>query len=365
MRVLSSNYPLIGDMSRRMMHCLAAIAPEIEIYSVDEAFLDLHGMERYFGDLAVYGQTIRATVRQRVRIPICVGIAPTKTLAKLANRLAKKTPSLNGVCYLDSPARCAWAREQTPVEDVWGVGYQYAVRLHAAGVHTAADLARCSEPWVRRHLGGVVGVRLVRELQGTPCQGMLPSEDGTLARQRIAHTLLFGSPLSDFADLSGAVSAFTSHAAEKLRRQGSAASTLTVFLSKKRYGTQPPPYTFSTVVTLPDATSDTADLLRHARAVLKRLWRASTVYKKAGVILDGLETAGQQQLNLFASTNDGEVRTKLMADIDALNRRYGAGTVGFAAALAVQGSLRAPWLGKAEFRSAAYTTNWNELWSIA
>lgn len=363
-RVFSSNHVLYGDMSRRMMHCLAAMAPEIEIYSVDEAFLDLTGMERYFGNLGAYAQQIRTAVRQRAHIPTCVGIAPTKTLAKLANRLAKKDPALDGVCYLDSPARCAWARERIAVEDVWGVGFQYAGKLYEAGIRTAADLARCSEAWARRHLGGVVGVRLVRELNGSPCVGMLPSEDGTLARQRIAHTRAFGTPLHDFADLSGAVSAFTSRAAEKLRRQGSAANTLSIFISKNRYGTEPPPYTFSTVITLPGATNDTGDLLRHARAALKRLWRPGTVYKKAGVILDGLETAGQQQLNLFATTNHGEVRAKLLADVDKLNRRFGVGTVGFAAALATQGKLRAPWLGKADFRSAAYTTSWDELWSI-
>ena len=149
-----------------------------------------------------------------------------------------------------------------------------------------------------------------------------------------------------------------------MRRHGSAANTLTVFISKNRYGSEPPPYSFSTVITLPGATNDAGELLRHARAALKRLWRPGNMYKKAGVILDGLETAVQQQLSLITPVNNGEVRAKLLVDVDALNRRYGAGTVAFAAALATQGSLRAPWSGKAEFQIAAYTANWNELWAI-
>ena len=220
-------------------------------------------------------------------------------------------PSVSrGVCYLDTPTRCAWARKQIVVEDVWGVGFQHAGKLHGAGIRTAADLASCSVAWARRHLGGVMGVRLVRELNGSSCVGMLPSEDGTLARQRIAHTRAFGTPLNDFADLSGAVSAFMSRAAEKLRRQGFAANTLTVFISKNRYGTDPPPHTFSTVITLPGATNDTGELLRHARTALKRLWRPGTVYKKAGVILYGMDTAGQQ-LSLIPSAYKEKVRANL------------------------------------------------------
>jgi DNA polymerase V len=162
----------------------------------------------------------------------------------------------------------------------------------------------------------------------------------------------------------GAVGAFTSRAAEKLRRQNSAVNTLTVFISKNRYGTEPPPYTFSTVITLPVATDDTGELLRHVRVALKRIWKPHTVYKKAGVVLDGLETAGQQQLNLFASPNRGEVRAHLMQELDQLNQRFGAGTVSFATALSPYGKHHAPWLGKADRRSARFTTCWDELWCI-
>jgi len=247
---------------------------------------------------------------------------------------------------------------------VWGIGHQYATKLHAAGIYTAAALGHCSEAWARKQLGGVVGARLVRELQGTPCQNLQPSEDGTLARQSIACTRSFGTPLSLFSDLLGAVSAFTSRATEKLRRQGSTANTMTVFIGKNRHGTELPPYTFSTVVTLPMATNDTGELLRHVRMALKRIWQPHCTYKKAGVVFDGLETAGQQQLGLFTMPNRGEARARLMLDLDRLNQRLGSGTVGFAAALPSKGEPQAPWLGKTNFKSNAYTTDWNELWSI-
>lgn len=362
-RVFSSNYQLYGDMSRRVMHYLSSVAPEIEVYSIDECFLDLHGMERYHGNLADYAATIRQQVRRRTHIPVCVGIAPTKTLAKLANRLAKKVPSLGGICYLDSEEKCAWALAQVAIEDVWGIGHQFATKLHGAGIYTAAQLAACSNSFARKHLGGVVGERLLHELRGIPCHQLQRSEDGTLARQSIACTRTFGTPLCAFPDLLGAVSAFTARAAEKLRRQNSVVNTISIFISKDRYGTQPPPCSFSTVVTLPVATSDTVELLRHAHNALKKLWQPGTVYKKAGVILDGLEPAGHQQLSLFEPTNKGEARDRLMQELDRLNGRYGAGVISFASALVRRGE-RAPWAGREEYRSPAYTTNWDELWSI-
>ncbi|WP_133272475.1 Y-family DNA polymerase [Hymenobacter radiodurans] len=363
-RVLSSNYALYGDMSRRVMGYLANEAPEVEIYSIDEAFLNLTGMERWLGGLEAYGRRIRREVKQWTHIPTCVGIAPTKTLAKLANRIAKKTPVLEGVLYLDSEQKRQWALEQVAVEDVWGVGHQYATKLQAHGITTAAGLANVSDAWARKHLGGVVGARLVRELQGVPCLAMAPSEDGTLSRQSIACTRTFGQPLTAYQDVQGAVAAFTTRAAEKLRRQDSAVQLLTVFISKNRYGTEPPPYTASATLTLPVATSDTAELIRYARAALKRLWQSNTTYKKAGVVFAGLEAAGQQQLSLFELTTQTPQRKRLMADLDELNTRYGTGAVGFAVAQRYKSSNRTSWAGKKEMRTPAYTTNLEELWRI-
>jgi DNA polymerase V len=363
-RVFSSNYTLYGDMSSRVMGYLADVAPEVEIYSVDEAFVNLTGMERWLGGLDAYGRRLRREIKQYTHIPTCVGIAPTKTLAKLANRVAKKRPELEGVLYLDTDERRQWALEQVAVEDVWGIGHQYAAKLHQYGVTTAALLARVKEPWARKHLGGVVGARLVRELQGYACLDMAPSEDGTLARKSIACTRTFGQTLTDYQDVLGAVAAFTTRAAEKLRRQGSAVNVLTVFISKNRFGTEPPPYTVSATLKLPVATSDTAELIRYARTMLRRLWRPGTSYKKAGVVFDGLEAAGQQQLSLFEPAAQTEHRTRLLAEVDKLNQRYGSGTVGFAVALAYKRPNGSVWAGKRQMRSGAYTTCLEELWRI-
>jgi DNA polymerase V len=362
-QVFSSNYALYGDMSRRMMGYLAEVAPEVEIYSIDEAFLNLAGMERWLGGLDVYARQLQREIRQWIHIPTCIGIAPTKTLAKLANRVAKQWPELDGVLYLDTEARRWWALEQVAVEDVWGIGRQYAAKLTAQGIATAADLARMPETWARKHLGGVVGARLVRELQGVPCLTMCSSEDGTIARQSMACTRTFGKTLTAYPDVLGAVAAFTSRAAEKLRRQGSTVHMLTVFINKDRFGPSPPPYSFSTTLHLPVATSDTAELIRYARTALKLLWRPYTQYKKAGVVFDGLETDEQQQLSLFEPSAKTQQRATLMAELDKLNERYGSGAIGFAVAQGHRGKS-SKWVGRKQMLTPAYTTDFKQLWRI-
>ncbi|HEX8428084.1 Y-family DNA polymerase [Hymenobacter sp.] len=367
-QVFSSNYALYGDMSYRVMSYLASVVPELEIYSIDEAFLGLHGMERYTKPaLNDFAQEIREQVNQRTHIPTCIGIAPTKTLAKLANHLAKQDTACKGVLLLDSVERQWWALGQVPVEEVWGVGRQYGQKLRAMGLDTAADLACCSEAWARKHMGGVVGARLVRELQGTPCHQLHASEDGTLARKSIAHTRSFGRPLSKFDDLLGAVAAFTSRAAEKLRAQGSETYMMTVFLGQNRFGPTPPPYTYSAQITLPTSTSNTTDLVRAARALLEKLWQPGLLYKKAGVIFDGLEGHGQPQLSLFEQLPEVQrpQSAALMRKLDQLNSRFGQNCVQVATAVAaVPKGTPAPWLGQKRQCSLARTTSWKDLWEI-
>ena len=364
-RVLSSNYALYGDMSGRVMRYLASAAPEVEIYSIDEAFLSLHGLETHFGPLDAFARTLRHEVRLRTHIPTCVGIAPTKTLAKLANRLAKKTPALDGICYLRTPADRHHALTQTPVADVWGIGRQHVLKLHPLGIATAADLAQCSDAFARRHLGGVVGARLVRELQGHACHHLAPGEDGTRPRQSIACTRTFGRPLTELADVRGAVAAFASRAAEKLRAQGAAAHVLTVFLSQNRFGPAPPPHTRTAQLTLPIATSSTPELVHAAAALLQRLWQPGTRYHKAGVLLDAFESAAQPQLSLFEKAPEvaRPQSAALMQRLDQLNARFGRATVQVAAALPAP-HQPAPWLGQAQHRTPARTTSWDELWEI-
>jgi len=377
-QVFSSNYTLYGDMSRRVMWYLGQMVPGVEVYSIDEAFLDLHGFEPYMhahlgGGLDAFARRLREQVGRRTGIPTCVGVAPTKTLAKLANRLAKKNPALGGVLYLDSPAARQWALGQVPVGDVWGIGRQYAQKLTAAGIDSAADLAKVSDAWARKMLGGVVGARLVRELQGFPCAGLHPSEDGTLSRQSISCSRTFGRPLTAFPDVRAAVTAFLSRAAEKLRRQGDQAYVLSVFVQKNRFDPRvPPPYSRSATLTLPAGPSaDTVVLARYAEHLLRKLWEPGTVYVKAGVVLDGLEPPSTgQQLGLFETATPLAVATpmlvvpterpQLMATLDGLNSRFGRGTVRLGSAVP-QG---APWAGQAKWQSGAFTTRLEDVLTL-
>jgi DNA polymerase V len=382
--VFSSNYPLYGDMSRRVMWYLGQVTPGVEIYSIDEAFLDLAGLDKHLGSLEKRAHDIRVGVKARTGIPTCVGVGPTKTLAKLANWLAKKTPALDGVLYLDSAERRIWALGQVAVGDVWGIGRQYAQQLAAAGIDSAADLSRVSEAWARKHLGGVVGARLVQELQGRPCSGLHPSENGTLSRQSISCSRSFGRPLTAFAEVLAAVTTFLSRAAEKLRAQGDQAYVLTVYVQKNRFDPRvPPPYSRSATLTLPGGPSaDTLVLARYAHLLVGKLWEPGTTYHKAGVVLDGLEPPGTgQQLNLFSPPPPASQlanireekqpqvsRPNLMSSLDALNQRFGRGTVQLATMLPApanvnpaDNSCRPAWEGKAQWRSPAFTTRLEDL----
>jgi DNA polymerase V len=380
-QVFSSNYTLYGDMSRRVMWYLGHVTPGVEIYSIDEAFLDLHGLDTYMqpylgGGLEQFARTLRANVKTRTGIPTCVGIAPTKTLAKLANRIAKKQPDMGGVLYLDSLERRAWALKQVAVGDVWGIGRQYAQKLTAAGIDSAADLANVSEAWARKILGGVVGARLVRELQGYPCAGLHASEDGTLSRKSISCSRTFGRPLTALADVHAAVASFLTRAAEKLRAQGEQAYVLTVFVQKNRFDSKvPPPYSRSATLTLPAGpSSDTRVLAQYAGHLLGKIWEPSTTYHKAGVVLDGLEPPSTgQQLGLFAPTPAINAQTtpikadrpQLMATLDELNARFGRGAVRLGSTVH-QGPVgtRPPWQGQTQWQSPAFTTRLEGLMTV-
>ncbi|WP_317164764.1 DinB/UmuC family translesion DNA polymerase [Hymenobacter ginkgonis] len=252
------------------------------------------------------------------------------------------------------------------VGDVWGIGRQYAQKLTATGIDSAGDLARVSDAWARKHLGGVVGARLVQELQGQPCSGLHPSEDGTLSRQNISCSRTFGRPLTAFVDVLAAVTTFLSRAAEKLRAQGDQAYVLTVYVQKNRFDPRVPlPYSRSATLTLPSGPSaDTLTLARYAERLLARLWETGTVYHKAGVVLDGLEPPSTgQQLGLFESpamqpsviTPAAAERHELMSKLDLLNQRFGRGTVRLASAVPSPAVMvdqkRAPWQGQSQWQS--------------
>ncbi|GAA4033316.1 translesion error-prone DNA polymerase V subunit UmuC [Hymenobacter glaciei] len=359
----SSNYELYGDMSRRVMWYLQQRAPAVEIYSVDEAFLDLHGMQRHF-DLAEWAGDVRGAVRQRTGIPVCVGIAPTKTLAKVANRLAKKDAIAgagSGVLVLDDEAQRREALARVAVEDVWGVGHRNAAKLYAVGVRTAAQLAGVGDAWARKHLGGVVGARLLHELRGFSCSGVVVEDE---VRKSVCKSRSFGQVLSELEQVAGAVATHAARAGEILRHDGLAARLLTVTVETSRFANLPPPYSHSAQLTLPVATDDTLTLTKWAQRGLERIWRPGLRYVKAGVVLDGLERAGtNQQASLFGDLGASPARAKLMGALDALNGRYGAGAVKVAAAVPAPGT-REPWAMRRDAKSPAFTTKWAELWRV-
>lgn len=360
-RVFSSNYALYGDMSGRVMRYLASVAPAVEVYSIDECFLDLWGLERHQPRaLTELAAEWRQEVCRRTHIPVCVGLGPTKTLAKLANRLVKQLALPAGVLSLDTEVRQQWALAQTPATEVWGIGRRYGPKLAEMGIATAAQLAAQSDAWARRYLGGVVGVRLVRELRGIACLDISQLEDAA-PRRSITYSRSFGQSLRALADMQVAVAHFVTRAAEKLRRQEQVANLLTVFISQDRYGPAPPPHTESATCTLPVASADTTVLLLHALAALQPLVKPGRVYKKAGVVLNGLEPIGRQQLNLFTTAQDSARRERLMRELDRLNELYGAGAIRFAAALPPPGVATPPWAGRCRYRTPAYTTRWEDL----
>ena len=377
-RVFSSNYALYGDMSRRVVQVLSHFAAGVEVYSIDEAFLDFRGMNLLAPSLLEYGQQLRQTVRQHTGIPVCVGIGPTKTLAKLANRLARKQGT-NGVLVLATPAECAAALAKTAVADVWGIGRRYAHKLLEMNVATGAALAALPEAWLRRHLGGVVGQRLWRELHGQPCLDWNPGEwdddndhlrPGAASRHSVTCTRSFGRPQREPAVLAEAVATFAAKAAAKLRRHGLAAHLVTVILGTDRYAPAAGPATRTAVLHLPEATNDTAVLTQAALRGLRVLCRPGVAYQRAGILFSGVEPVGQAQLSLFsAPAADQPRRQHLMTTLDSLNMRYGRPLVQLAAAgvaKSVAGQPVAPpvWAGRAAHRSPRYTTGWDELWTV-
>lgn len=351
--VFSSNYNLYGDMSHRMMSVLAGLAPGIEVYSIDEAFLDLRGMA--CADWRGYGVMVRLEVLRQVGIPTGVGIAPTKTLAKVANRVAKKQRGHGGVFVLGSPGEIETALRQFPVGDVWGIGGQSAKLLARRGVATAWDFAQLPADWVRQNLT-VVGARLQLELQGVPC---LPMEAVQQPKKNICTSRSFGKMLTDFGGVGEAVANHAHRCACKLRKQGSAANLLTVFLHTNPFKPELPQYNPSRTVTLPTATNSSLWLVRHASEALRAIWRDGYAYKKAGVVVSGIVPENEVQLGFGASAEEIERQKRLMRAMDAVRGRFGHGAVSVAA----QGTANR-WKLRQERLSRRFTTDWGEILEV-
>jgi len=349
--VFSSNYVLYGDMSHRVMTTVAQFAPDMEIYSIDEAFLLFDGFENI--NLKEYGEIIVRTTTRNTGIPVSLGIAPTKTLAKLANKFAKKYKDYKGVCVIDTDEKREKALKLTAVGDVWGIGRQYAKKLEYYSIHTAWDFTQRSKSWVR-HTMGVVGERTWLELKGTPCVEM----DKTTTKKSICTSRSFGERLTELSPISEAVSNFAASCAEKLRKQHSLASVIMVFIQTNPNATNLPQHCKQVVLQLPVPTNDTTELINFALRGLKAIFAEGFQFKKAGVIVSGIVPERPLQGDLFDTRNRDKF-SKIMTVMDSLNASYGKQKVKIAA----QGFDR-KWKLKNERLSPCYSTKLKDVLEI-
>ncbi|MCC7378020.1 MAG: Y-family DNA polymerase [Chitinophagaceae bacterium] len=356
--VFSSNYHLYGDMSWRVMETLRTLCQHVEVYSVDEACADLEGIRE--SAMWNYGLHICNTVEQWTGVPVSVGIAPTKTLAKVANHIAKKNKvATQGTVALLTAGQIREALESTPVQTVWGVGARSAEKLHWLGIDTAWKLRNMSEEWAHKNLGGVVGIRLIKELQGHACIEM---KDPLKKKKMIATTRMFGKPVFELAQLKEAIASYTSRAAEKLRRQSGAAGLVHVFVVTNDYPGNEYSYRPATkglYSILPIATSLTNELIAHASMLIEKLYNNGSRYLKAGVMLGNIVPDTSVQYNLFAAPANDNAKT-LMHVIDNVNFSMRDEMVKFAAA-----GTKKNWRMRQEYRSMRHTTRWEELYEIS
>ncbi|WP_224995300.1 Y-family DNA polymerase [Cesiribacter sp. SM1] len=350
-KVFSSNYTLYGDMSGRVMQTLRTFSPNVEVYSIDEAFLDVAGLPE---GLDEWAQRLRTTVRKNVGIPVGVGIGPTKVLAKVANWLAKKHPDYKkeGVFVLREEVREQVLKE-VPIAEVWGIGRKHAERLKQKEVFSALDfITKLPESWVKQHMS-VVGQRLQRELKGQSC---LSLELMAQAKQNICTSRSFADMLEDVELIKEAVSTHASRCAFKLRRDGSCAGAITVFLHTNRFKVNDLQYANAQTLLLPQASADSRVLVKAAMRGLEMIYKKGYRYKKAGVIVSQIVPRQQVQQDLFACSSENP---ELMKVVDKLNGRYGQEKVRVAAL-----GYKKGWHLRREHLSPCYTTNLREVLKV-
>ena len=349
--VFSANFALYGDMSARVMTILQEYSPECEIYSIDEAFLKLTGFELF--DLEKYGAEIQQRVRKHTGIPICIGIAPTKALAKVANRIAKKYPKeLKNSYVIDSEEKRLKAIKWLQIEDVWGIGRKHTARLKDVGIKTAYDFTQLNDSWVKRKLS-IVEYRLKRDLQGFPT---LDLED-IKPRKNISTTRSFERNLLNSNEIQERITTFAVACAEKLRKQKSCCTAIMVFLRTNSHRTELEQYNGSTVVKLPFPTNSSIEIAQFACEGFKRIFRKGYQYKKAGVIIMDFKPEDEIQLNLFE--NSHPKHRQLMTVIDRINTSFGQQKI----KLASQDQKRV-WKMKQERLSPRYTTRLSDIITI-
>lgn len=351
----SSNYELYADMSNRVMTTLEELSPRCEIYSIDEAFCDLTGV-RNCRDLTDFGREIRETVLRRTHLTVGVGIAQTKTLAKLANHAAKQWQrQTGGVVDLSNLERQRKLMALLPVDEVWGVGRRISKKLEAMGIKTVLQLADTDIRFIRKHFN-VVLERTVRELRGEPCLGL---EEFAPVKQEIVCSRSFGGRITEYHEMRQAICSYASRAAEKLRGEHQYCRFISAFVKTSPFALNEPYYGNSASVKLLTPTQDSRDIITAATKCLDTIWRDGHRYQKAGVMLGDFYSQGVAQLNLFDDNAPRKNSEKLMEVLDHLNAKGGRGTLYFAG----QG-IQTVWQMKREMLSPRYTTRFSDILSV-
>jgi DNA polymerase V len=347
--VFSGNMALYGDMSQRVRWVLEDFAPAVEVYSIDEAFLDLRGMDNI--DFDAYAKKISSECWRLTSIPVSVGIAPTKTLAKIASKLCKQYPKLRGGCYMHRPRDIEKVLRKFPIEDVWGIGRRSCAKLLSMGVKTAWDYTQLPENAVRKLLA-LPGVRTWRELRGEPC---IEFEDGFEAKQSICVSRSFAKEITDVEELSEQIANFASSMAEKLRQQRSVASEMAVFAYTNRFKDNEPQTYGNSLVHFEQPTNGQRTIVASAVAAAHELYKRGYGYKKAGVVATHILQESDVVHSLFEDSQAAEREHRITSALDAINGTFGRGTV----KLAAQGSGRIK--SASEKQSPHYTTLWDDI----
>ncbi len=348
---LSSNYALYADMSNRVMTILNDFSPNQEVYSIDECFLDLTGFNR---DLKEYGQEMRSRILKWTGLPVCVGVGATKTLAKLANHLAKKQSQFDGVCNLNQLAEDELNKVFSNIEvgEVWGVGRRLALKLKDLGISTVLDLKQADPEYLRGQFS-VVMAKTVSELNGIVC---IELEEIAPSRKQILSSRSFGHTVRDFNSLAESITLYMSRAAEKLRKQNSFAGSVHVYIRTSPFKLDEPHYSNGMTIPMPSPSNDSRQLVKIALWALKRIYRPGFNYAKAGVMLSEIVPKVGVQSDLFSQPATNLKSEALMSAIDAINRKMGRESI----KLASEGFKR-PWKMKQENKSPNFTTDWNDV----
>lgn len=350
--VFSSNYTLYGDMSARVMKVLSEFTPSVDVYSIDEAFLNFEGFD--LQDLRAIGFEIKKRVFQYTGIPVSVGIGPTKVLSKLANQIAKDDANRNGVVFLSDPKTIEKELEHYPIENIWGIGWKLSNKLHARGIFKVSQLLQLPEVMIRKWLHVNVH-RIVKELKGISCMTFKDFEE---PRKQIMSTRSFGKPIFEIADLREAISCHVATACEKLREQNSIAHSITAFIRTSRHEKSQHYYGIQSAGLNP-GTSATNKFIHAAMAILESIYKKGIRYKKCGIYLTAISPKNDVQEDLF-SQGDHKKDDRLMHAIDSINRKRGRNAIQFASC----GIYDHNWAMKSEHRSPCYTTRWEETLEI-